>query len=392
MSDAYASRLSKYDYKGTLGLDELSETAESLEFKCGLLASWLAEAKHAVAFTGAGISTSAGIPDFRGPNGVWTCEGAGQPPPASVPFHDAMPTLTHAALKALSDRDILKCVVSQNVDGLHLLSGLPRTKLAELHGNIFMERCNRCGAEYTRESDIKGVGLRRTGRSCDACGGPLHDTVLDWEDSLPPAELRRADKASSEADLCVCLGTSLQIRPASEMPLNVKRRRLKPRGRLVICNLQPTPKDKLADLVIHARADDVCRAVLRLLNVPLAPTSFSVAAVVELDVAPLQRGAKGAVRVMAADGSRMPSQYIEWASVAVTARASGEEVTGERRLRGEALKWTASKWGDEEALVTVAVQPRDGRGKLQTAYFVVHGRRHSASTKVILFERQSSYM
>ncbi|KAH7655822.1 Histone deacetylase protein [Dioscorea alata] len=105
--------------------------------------------KHLVAFTGAGISTSCSIPDFRGPKGIWTLQHEGKGlPESSLPFHCAMASLTHMALVELERAGILKFIISQNVDCFHLRSGIPRQKLAELHGNSFRELCPSCGAEF----------------------------------------------------------------------------------------------------------------------------------------------------------------------------------------------------------------------------------------------------
>jgi mono-ADP-ribosyltransferase sirtuin 6 len=177
-----------------------------------------------VAFTGAGISTSSGIPDFRGPQGVWTLQRQGKPlPRAKVSFAVAKPSLTHQALVALIRAGKLKYIVSQNVDCLHLRSGVPRDQLAELHGNCFSERCPKCQTEYIRDFEVETVGFKATGRKCtvDGCTGRLKDHVLDWEDALPEDELRASEEHTRQADLAICIGTSLQITPACNIPLKV---------------------------------------------------------------------------------------------------------------------------------------------------------------------------
>ena len=107
---------------------------EEVEAKVKQLASWIRASRHVVIHTGAGISTSAGIPDFRGPKGVWTLEKKGLKPDVSLEWDQAQPTKTHLAIAELVKRDMAQFVISQNIDGLHLRSGIPRTKLAELHG------------------------------------------------------------------------------------------------------------------------------------------------------------------------------------------------------------------------------------------------------------------
>ena len=116
------------------------------------------ESKRCVVFTGAGISTSCGIPDFRGPQGVWTLQRAGKPlPRLKTSFGVAKPSLTHQALVGLVQASKVGFIVSQNVDGLHLRSGVPRNRLAELHGNCFAERCCRCRAEFVRDFEMETV-------------------------------------------------------------------------------------------------------------------------------------------------------------------------------------------------------------------------------------------
>ena len=266
----YAERLSwKEDVGGRLGDPEVLDSGDLASCpKLAELVRLVQRAERVVVHTGAGVSTAAGIPDFRGPQGVWTLQKAGKPlPSASCAFDRARPTLTHQALVALQRAGKLSYLVSCNVDCLHQRSGYPRALLAELHGNCFAERCERCGCEAVRDFEQTTVGFRRTGRACTRCGGPCRDQVLDWDDPLPPAELALAERHSSEAQLTLTLGTSLQIHPACQLPL----RTLKAGGKLVIVNLQPTPKDKHASLVIRRRADDVLRVLMSALGLAIPP-------------------------------------------------------------------------------------------------------------------------
>lgn len=117
--------------------------------------------------TGAGISTACGIPDFRGPNGVWTCQKYGRPlPKLDTTFASATPSLTHMCIVSLLSDGPAQYVVSQNVDGLHRRSGIPEPQLAEVHGNCFMERCPNCGTYYMRDFEMVTVGFKPTGRKC----------------------------------------------------------------------------------------------------------------------------------------------------------------------------------------------------------------------------------
>lgn len=294
---AYADRLNpRADVGGTLGEREVEHARDVVEARARALATLLRASvsddarsegarRACVAHTGAGISRAAGLPDFRGPDGIWTRRALGLPAPASeTTLALAAPTATHQILRALVEAGYVRCVVSCNVDCLHLKGGLAREKLCELHGNVFAERCETCGAEYVRDFEMKTVGFKLTGRSCvvNGCGGRLRDQVLDWEDALPEAELKQAERESANACVSICLGTSLQITPSCDIPLRTKRKRRMPkdperekvedeRGKLVIVNLQPTKKDKKADMVIHAPCDRVLRLVAAHLDLRIPP-------------------------------------------------------------------------------------------------------------------------
>ncbi|KAJ1085227.1 hypothetical protein NDU88_005360 [Pleurodeles waltl] len=261
MSVNYAAGLSSYPDKGKCGLPEVFDPQDELERKVQELAELVKNSSYTVFHTGAGISTASGIPDFRGPTGVWTMEEKGLNPKFDTTFENARPSKTHMALLQLERVGILKFLVSQNVDGLHVRSGFPRERLSELHGNMFVEECTKCGKQYVRDTVVGTMGLKPTGRLCDvpktrglrACRGKLRDTILDWEDSLPDRDLTLAEEASRKADLSITLGTSLQIKPSGNLPVMTKKKG----GKLVIVNLQPTKHDKHADLRIHGYVDDV---------------------------------------------------------------------------------------------------------------------------------------
>ncbi|XP_029421210.1 NAD-dependent protein deacetylase sirtuin-6 isoform X2 [Nannospalax galili] len=259
---------------GTARAEKIFDPPEELERKVHELARLMWQSSCVVFHTGAGISTASGIPDFRGPHGVWTMEERGLAPKFDTTFENARPSKTHMALVQLERMGFLHFLVSQNVDGLHVRSGFPRDKLAELHGNMFIEECTKCKTQYVRDTVVGTMGLKATGRLCmvakarglRACRGELRDTILDWEDALPDRDLTLADEASRIADLSITLGTSLQIRPSGNLPLATKRRG----GRLVIVNLQPTKHDRHADLRIHGYVDEVMDRLMKLLelNIP----------------------------------------------------------------------------------------------------------------------------
>ncbi|CAL9109459.1 unnamed protein product [Musa acuminata var. zebrina] len=344
MSLGYAQKLSYREDVGTVGMSEIFDPPDLLQQKIEELALMIKKSKHLVAFTGAGISTSSGIPDFRGPKGVWTLQRAGMGlPEASLPFHRAMPSLTHMALVELERADILKFVISQvlekillipwvwfeesNVDSLHLRSGIPREKLAELHGNSFREVCPACGIEYIRDFEVETIGMKETSRRCSdtKCGAKLKDSVLDWEDALPPKEMNSAEKHCRTADLVLCLGTreriklwfptyylavcSLQITPACNLPLKCIRNG----GKIVIVNLQPTPKDKKASLVIHGFVDKVVIAgVMNFLSLCIPPYIRIDFAQLSLSHSPKKNTyVKWTLRITSIHGPRAPLAFLK---------------------------------------------------------------------------------
>eukprot|EP00112_Aurelia_sp_Birch-Aquarium-sp1_P012737 Seg2682.3 transcript_id=Seg2682.3/GoldUCD/mRNA.D3Y31 product="NAD-dependent protein deacetylase sirtuin-6" protein_id=Seg2682.3/GoldUCD/D3Y31 len=272
MSVNYAAGLSDYEHKGKLDLKEQFDDPELFKQNIQKLTEMVKEAHHIVVHTGAGISTSSGIPDFRGPKGVWTLETKGITPQFNVSFEEAIPSKTHMALLKLEQKGIVKYVVSQNVDGLHLKSGFPRNKLSELHGNMFVEKCEKCGHEFTRDSPVSTMAQQRTGNDCThvgrrgtRCRGKLRDTVLDWEANLPYDDIMRAEDHCKKSDLSICLGTSLQINPSGNLPILT----VKNKGKLVICNLSKTKHDKKASLIIHHYVDDIIEKLMEALNLTI---------------------------------------------------------------------------------------------------------------------------
>ena len=263
---SYAARLSHNPDKGVVGLPEQSDSERVKKAKFKKLTRYFKEAKNVVCLTGAGISTKAGIADFRGPNGVWTKEESSKGRSKKVKleevmdssFEQAKPTTTHEILAMLHSDKRLSAVISQNVDGLHLRSGLARDALIELHGNVFMEKCIKCTFEIFHDKDIGGIGCKPTGRKCTKCDGAMHDTVLDWDTPIEDELIERAEGLVANADLIICLGTSLRIVPAAELPLLVGTRRVDDiEPRICIVNLQATPLDSRADLVIRRDVDEV---------------------------------------------------------------------------------------------------------------------------------------
>jgi len=199
------------------------------------LAKLMFQSRHLVVFTGAGISTESGLPDFRGPDGLWTRRDKGLPPPVSSrPWHLVDPNPGHYAITELQNMGKLAFLISQNVDNLHLKSGIRQELLAELHGNMTKLRCKRCGRTYDKE---------RAPRVC-FCGGPLRSATVDFGEALPEEDLRRALEHSRKADLFIVVGSSLVVTPAADMPAEA----LRVGAKLVIINQGETPFDRYASL------------------------------------------------------------------------------------------------------------------------------------------------
>lgn len=247
---------------------EYFDSEEELENKVEILAQWIRNARCCIAFTGAGISTSAGIPDYRSgfntvlPTGAgcWERKAAGKVPKEKprlrTTIEKALPTYTHMAIFEMMKRGMMKYVLSQNVDGLHRKSGIEVERLAELHGNANVEKCMTCRKEYMRDFGVRNnpnVHMHETGNRCDdpGCRGPLADTIINFGENLDPEVLNKCYVASEEADLCIAMGSSLRVNPAALFPKAVSSH-----GKLVIINLQKTPLDKHA-LKINALCDTV---------------------------------------------------------------------------------------------------------------------------------------
>lgn len=225
---------------------------EDLNRRVETLAQWMYESRHLVVFTGAGISTESGLPDFRGPDGLWTRRDKGLPPrPMDVPWEAVEPNAGHRAIVELQKLNKLKFLISQNVDNLHLKSGIRPELLAELHGNISKLRCRRCEETVDREG----------GRTRCGCGGTLTKSVVDFGEALPRKDLKMSFDHAGKCDLFVVVGSSLVVTPAADMP----REALRSGAKLVIINQGETPFDRAANLRFHERIGDVLpRAVRRL--------------------------------------------------------------------------------------------------------------------------------
>jgi NAD-dependent deacetylase len=212
--------------------------------KIDILSQWIYESNYLVMFTGAGISTESGLADFRGPDGIWTRREKGLPT-ESIDFNGTVPNAGHEAIYELQQLDKLKFLISQNVDNLHLKSGIRPEILAELHGNVTKVRCNSCGFVMDHFDDIT---------ACPLCGGEVVPSVVDFGQSLPEKDLREAYEHAGKADLFIVAGSSLVVYPAADMPYVA----LRAGAKLVIINRGETPLDKQA----HLRFDEMTGAIL----------------------------------------------------------------------------------------------------------------------------------
>lgn len=292
------------------------DSAEEVERKCQLLAKMIKESKHMVAFTGAGISTSAGIPDFRGPTGTWTRKAKGLKPLKGTSSLSAHPTATHMSLVKLEQEGVLKYLISQNCDGLHVRSGFNQSKLSELHGNGNKTICELCGQSYfydakcpVKKDFARFKRDRWTGKYClhNDCGGRQLKTTICFGQDLPDEPLRLAEDHSEKADFHLALGSSLTVTPAADCPQTTA---WKDDGKLVIINLQVTPLTKDAEFQIYAKTDDVMKRVMELLQYEIP--SFRLRRKLVCGVEPNGKGLY--VRGVDADDLTLEHRYVKAAT------------------------------------------------------------------------------
>ena len=243
----------------------------------GQLATLIAASKRIVAFTGAGISTESGIPDFRSPGGVWD---RNQP----IDYRDflvnpearretwrrgletypvlvaAQPNPAHLALVELANRGQLVAVITQNIDGLHQRAGHDADRVIELHGNAHGVQCLACEDWHPRQAVHDRVLAGETEPTCLHCQGILKPTTISFGQAMPYEALRRAEKAVRLADLVLVVGSSLVVHPAAGLPQLA----LMSGGRVAIVNATPTPLDDVATLVVRGKAGEILPAAVDL--------------------------------------------------------------------------------------------------------------------------------
>jgi NAD-dependent deacetylase len=249
------------------------------------LANLLRGASRVIAFTGAGISTESGVPDFRSPGSPWL---ANRPIPfdrymASAEaraeawrrkfvmddlYRDARPGRGHLALASLHAHGRLRAVITQNIDNLHQMSGLPPESIVELHGNGTYAKCLTCDQRH----DIEWVRLRFEAAgvppACSSCGGIVKSATISFGQPMPEDSMQRAFSALDGCDLFLAVGSSLVVQPAARFPLIAQRQGSK----LVIVNREPTPLDDAAHMVVRGEIGPIlAAAVAKMEDSPYRP-------------------------------------------------------------------------------------------------------------------------
>ena len=223
---------------------------------------WIASAKRVVALTGAGISTDSGIPDFRGPNGVWTknptaeklsdiryymadpgIRQASWQSRLEHPAFTAKPNAGHRALVDLEKHGRLHALITQNIDGLHIVAGNSRQRVFEVHGNLHQAVCMSCGGKGPMQPVLDRVRAGEADPPCRDCGGILKSDTISFGQQLVPEVIEGALRAAREADLLLSVGTSLRVFPiANAVPIAREAG-----ARIVIMNAEATQFDDIAD-------------------------------------------------------------------------------------------------------------------------------------------------
>ena len=242
------------------------------------LGAMLRATRRAVVFTGAGISTESGIPDFRSPGGIWTkmapidfqdfVTSAAMRKEAwrrrfamEETFASVKPNDGHKAVAALVARGLVSHVITQNIDNLHQDSGVPAEQVIELHGNTRYAKCLGCGSRAELNPIRAHFEAQGGAPDCRLCGGILKTATISFGQAMPELEMARAERATLECDLFIVLGSSLVVYPAAGFPALAKRHGAK----LAIVNREPTQQDEIADLALHAEIGPTLSAAVNAL-------------------------------------------------------------------------------------------------------------------------------
>jgi NAD-dependent deacetylase len=241
----------------------------------------VAGSQRIVAFTGAGISTESGIPDYRGPGGVWeqrnpptlddfltnpqTRLGYWERRRTSYPeLRDKKPNVGHLALAELEWQGYLVAVITQNIDGLHQKAGNSAERVIELHGTAHRVRCMNCGRSWEAEAIQERLYAGETEPTCEVCGGMLRAATILFGEQVPTEALQRALEFAKQCDLMLVIGSSLVVNPAAKIPQVAKHAGAK----IALINRTPTPLDRLADVNVSGEAGPTLEAVVNSLELP----------------------------------------------------------------------------------------------------------------------------
>jgi NAD-dependent deacetylase len=233
---------------------------------------WVAEADRIVVLTGAGISTDSGIPDFRGPQGVWTKNPQAEKQATlqnyladpevrkrawrtrmSSAAWEARPNLGHTSIVTLQDRGQLHALITQNVDGLHQLAGIDPARVIEVHGTMHFTRCWQCDEVLPMAESLRRVAAGEDDPPCRTCGGILKSDTISFGQNLVPEVIDRAFQVASECDLLIAVGSTLQVYPVAGVLPEARRHG----ARVVIVNAQETGMDDLAHVVLRGGISDI---------------------------------------------------------------------------------------------------------------------------------------
>ena len=235
-----------------------------------MLNELISQSEDLVFFTGAGISTNSGIPDFRGPKGIWKTskpiyfqdfvnseekriESWERKFSNELNINKAKPNQGHMRISEIMKKKDLSHLITQNVDNLHQESGVSDSQITELHGNATYAKCLDCQLRYDLAELKKSFLSTKVAPLCSVCNGLIKTATISFGQSMPEAEMLLAQKKSISCDLFICIGTSLAVFPAADLPVLAK----ETGSQLVIINNEPTQMDHIADIVINRDISDV---------------------------------------------------------------------------------------------------------------------------------------
>jgi NAD-dependent deacetylase len=235
-------------------------------------ASTIRDSQDIVVFTGAGISTESGIPDFRSPGGIWTryrpvtfqeylaseearIEAWKRRLDTYEAHKNAKPNVGHYFAHSLDAKGKLIGLITQNVDGLHSMAGVPDEKIVELHGSNRKVICLSCEKSFDPDEVVKRLVGNFKSPKCDSCGGILKSATISFGQAMPQEAMRLASEWTEQAHIFIAMGSSLQVQPAASFPVIAKRNG----ALLAIINREPGPLDEIADFLYHGAIGEFCQ-------------------------------------------------------------------------------------------------------------------------------------